>query len=392
LLWWNSLDTQLYLYYADPNSSQWVVANNQSGFVPEAPLDGQLYGRKTGDWSILPTGTITEAPNDGYAYERRSAAWSRAATPDVGRNVIHNPVYTVAQRGNGPWTVNGAFTADRWWIGFTAPDTLSASLVSLTDADRSQIGDESAQTGHQSVFVGNAAAGAFSSLTQSIENVRRLANKVATVSFWAKAATGSPTLGVTWYQNFGSGGSPSAIVLGTGAGVVLSTTWTRYSRTFTIPSISGKVLGTNGDHHTALRLGFSSGASNATFLGVGVQSGTISLWGIQLELGGVATPLDYGGSPQQVLQQCQRFYQTGQVIFNQYAGAAGNAIGASVPFPVTMRAAPTVAYGAVIGADTNVGAAQGPDVVSAAGFRIYAPATAAGAVQLGRNWTASADL
>ena len=42
---------------------------------------------------------------------------------------------------------------------------------------------------------------------------------------------------------------------------------------------------------------------------IGVQSGTVYLWGVQLEIGSVATPLDYGGTPQQQLAQCQRFFQ-----------------------------------------------------------------------------------
>ena len=42
---------------------------------------------------------------------------------------------------------------------------------------------------------------------------------------------------------------------------------------------------------------------------VGVQSGSIAIWGVQLEIGSVATPLEKP-DPQQDLAKCQRFYQT----------------------------------------------------------------------------------
>ncbi|HEY2416400.1 MAG TPA: hypothetical protein VGH84_00655, partial [Steroidobacteraceae bacterium] len=37
----------------------------------------------------------------------------------VGRNLLHNALFNVAQRGAGPWTTSGAITMDRWatWLG-----------------------------------------------------------------------------------------------------------------------------------------------------------------------------------------------------------------------------------------------------------------------------------
>jgi hypothetical protein len=32
--WWNSSDGQLYIYYNDGSSTQWVIANNPAGFLP----------------------------------------------------------------------------------------------------------------------------------------------------------------------------------------------------------------------------------------------------------------------------------------------------------------------------------------------------------------------
>src|SRR6185295_13905463 len=126
-------------------------------------------------------------------------------------------------------------------------------------------------------------------------------------------------------------------------------TWTRYSATFALPSIAGKVLGTDKNHLTNLAFWMSSGSSNAAIAGnPGVQSGTINLWGIQLEIGSVATPLDYGGTPQQQLAQCQRYFERfdwpngGNIALATTATSPPNAYFAIVPFKVTKRTAPTM--------------------------------------------------
>jgi hypothetical protein len=48
------------------------------GGIPEAPTDGQLYGRSNATWVVVPTGGgggIADAPNDGSMYARISASW-----------------------------------------------------------------------------------------------------------------------------------------------------------------------------------------------------------------------------------------------------------------------------------------------------------------------------
>ena len=76
--------------------------------------------------------------------------------------------------------------------------------------------------------------------------------------------------------------------------------------TIAIPSTSGKTVGSVGDDYTGLVLYYSSGATtNVQAGGVGVQSGTINIWGVQLEVGSVATPLEKP-DPQQDLAKCQR--------------------------------------------------------------------------------------
>lgn len=121
---------------------------------------------------------------------------------------------------------------------------------------------------------------------------------------------------------------------------------------------------------------------------IGVQSGTIQLWGVQLEIGSVATPLDYGGSPQQVLAQCQRFYSTGFAMWTGY-GAAGGNIGYAGTLPCTMRAAPTMALSGQVYGNASAATISFTNTTT---FNFYAVATAAGYANVTANYTASADL
>ena len=275
----------------------------------------------------------------GVATTFARADHAHPAVPNIGKNKIHNALFNIAQRGAGAFTASG-FTADRWFAGFSS-DTDSISLVALTDTDRSQIGDEEAVTGLQNTFTGSSSAGAFSQLYQSMENVRRLSNKTVTVSFFAKCASGTLKLGVNINQNFGSGGSPSAYVSLNGQAASLTTTWQRFSFSFTMPSTAGKTFGSNNDSSTQLDFWFSSGTTYATIAGnPGVQSGTVTLWGVQVEIGSVATPLEKVDLRYD-FANCQRFYQSVSVTSFGY-GLAGAAVECSTLLQVPMRAAPTL--------------------------------------------------
>ena len=185
------------------------------------------------------------------------------ALHDVGRNLIHNALFSVAQRGVGPWTAFNVHTVDRW-ITNGVLDVISWSQYAVGDTGRAQIGDEEAGFAVFNTFTGNAGATAFNLLQQKIENVRRLAGRTATVSFWAASNAGTLKIGINLFQSFGTGGSPSAgvQVLATGAAVTVSSTWTRYSATITVPSIASKTLGTNNDHFTSSAIVFLIGANS----------------------------------------------------------------------------------------------------------------------------------
>jgi hypothetical protein len=283
----------------------------------------------------------TPSPGDSDTSLATTAFVSAAVAPyanSTGRNLLHNALFNVSQRGPGPFAVVG-YTLDRWINDFIG-GTCSVSRVLLTDADRTAIGDEVAWAALQCVVAGGAALNNYSIISQYVEDIRRLAAKTVTVSFWAKAGSGTPKLGVSIDQGFGTGGG-SPYVAGIGQAVTLSTTWTRYSRTFAVPSVNGKTIGTSNNDRSMPTFWLSAEASwNSGSGSIGVQSATILLWGIQLEIGSVATPLEKPEYPQEMLM-CQRFYQIITISLSGNGGV-GITYGYTVPTTTSMRAAPTL--------------------------------------------------
>ena len=343
---------------------------------PNAPTLNQTF--------TAPNGTIWLW--DGVKWTAITSTSPYTGQGNVGRNLLHNPLFQVAQRGVGPFTASGSYLADRWqlWMG---TDTASISIVLATDASRAQVGDEAQVLFLNNAFAGAAGAGNTVLVQQAIEGVRRLAGKTVTLSFFAYGSL-TQKFGMSLDQNFGTGGSPSATVTGTGQAVTLSSTWARYSMTFAVPSASGKTLGTNGNDRTILNLWFSAGSNFAAASGsVGTQSGTIALWGVQLEIGSVATPLEKP-DPRYDLANCQRFFCGDTAYFIGY-GPTGTNIGTNMALPNQMRAVPTAAFAVI--SNTNVGtvtlSAQSPHSVI-----YFALVTATGQAQIQISITASADL
>lgn len=236
--------------------------------------------------------------------DARYASNSYVDNSHAGRNRIINGDFRVNQRGFISTSTVYAYGFDRWqgtFVGGTT--TYSAGTPVMGELP------ESARAFARLATSGQAAAGDWANITQRIEFVRTLSGKTVTVSFWAKALSGTPKVAVSLTQHFGTGGSPSANIDIHVGQVVLSTSWTRYSLTVSLPSCLGKFLGTSNTDQLALTLWTSAGSSYNTPSGsLGIQNTTIDIWGVQLEEGLVATTFEQKSYADE-LQACQRYYQ-----------------------------------------------------------------------------------
>jgi hypothetical protein len=99
----------------------------------------------------------------------------------------------------------------------------------------------------------NSGAEVFKGVEFYTKNVRSLEGSPVVISFSAHSPSLS-TVEIICVQNFGTGGSPSTQVLTSLASQVLTNVKTRYDFLVTIPSIGGKVLGTNGNDFLMISL------------------------------------------------------------------------------------------------------------------------------------------
>ena len=168
-------------------------------------------------------------------------------------------------------------------------------------------------------------------------------------------------------QNFGTGGTPDTEV--TALGVVkhaLTTSWQKFSVTATLPSVSGKTLGTNGDDKWGVAFWFDSGSDfNARNDSLGRQSGTFDIANVQVEYGDQATEFEFR-YPETELALCQRYYCktydqgtfAGTATYTGCVATTSNSTGSGFcwsSYPVTMRSTPTVtAYSPQTGTTGNM--------------------------------------
>jgi hypothetical protein len=228
----------------------------------------------------------------------------------AGKNAVINGDFFINQRGFTSNTTTGTYNFDRW-LQQNVGGSFTVTPQSFTPG-AAPIATYEGRTYFQGITATQSAAGDYAILTQRIENVTRYAGTTVTISFFAKANTGTPAIGVEIQQNFGTGGSPSATVSTPAGAITLSSSWARYSVSVAVPSISGKTIGTGeNSSYLELNLWTSSGATNATRASsIGIQNFTASIWGVQLEYSASATYFTTAtGTLQGELAACQRYYQ-----------------------------------------------------------------------------------
>jgi hypothetical protein len=250
----------------------------------------------------------------------------------AGKNKIINGDFGVWQRGTTFTSpASAAYNADRWLLGFDGNGTATVSRQTFTPGT-------APVAGYESQYFYRVACTSVGTTTtfqtqQKIEDVRTFAGQTITISFWAKKDN-NKTIGIFTEQFFGSGGSGS--VFQTSARITPSTSWARYSVTYTLASIAGKTIGTG----SAIVIYFAMDDTLTT-------SSVLDIWGVQVEESPVATSFQTAtGTIQGELAACQRYYW--RVTTNSIYGAIGGGISTSttnagvlVNHPVSMRVNPT---------------------------------------------------
>jgi hypothetical protein len=287
----------------------------------------------------------------------------------AGKNKIINGDFAINQRNFTSVSTDGVYNFDRWLQanGGTS-GTLTITPQTFTPGAAPVSGYEG-KNFVRCVTASGAGTNTFAVYRQKIESVRTLAGRTVTISFWAKSSSGTPKVSLEFEQVFGSGGS-SPVLVNAGQ-VTISTSWTRYSVTTSVPSVSGKTIGTAGDDNIIFSLWLSGGSDfNSRVSNLGLQNNTFDFWGMQVEEGSNVTAFQTAtGTLQGELAACQRYYfRTGGVQFG-HLGIIATASSSTTLYgewqlPVQMRAVPTtldfsgvgwiVAWGGGVATITNI--------------------------------------
>jgi hypothetical protein len=288
------------------------------------------YGWAEPDNSSLVKNGATDIRALGDAID--TSVWN-VGFGQAGKNKIINGDFGIWQRGTS-FTANNAYTADRWLPIWDGTGTKTISQQTFTPGAAPVAGYENQYFLRFNQTVAGTGS-TYNVINQRIEDVRTFAGQPVSFSFWAKASSSiSMASAPQLNQSFGSGGSATVYQGFPGSTVpALTTSWQRFSFTTTVPSITGKTIGTG----SYLEIGFQM-PLNTTF--------TIDIWGAQLEYGSKATPFTTASETiQGELALCQRYYiryGNTQPYSTYGIGVGNNLTQTYTPLQIrSMRVAPT---------------------------------------------------
>jgi hypothetical protein len=258
------------------------------------------------------------------------------------RNKIINGNFDFWQRSTVAQTSSGYGSVDRWFNGnngSTKSVTRQSFAIGQTDVP-----------GNPTYFMRTtvtsvAGASNFVLCSQKIEDVTLLSGKLITITFYAKADA-TKNIAVELAQSFGTGGSPSGTIFSLGIQTfTLSTSWQKFQYTYTVPSVAGSTLGTNGDDYFQIGFWFDGGSSfNSRNNSLGQQSGTFDIAHVSV-VEGDATDENDPFSPRHIGQElalCQRYFEILTWDFAMYNAAVSVSVAMYRPYSVPKRATPTL--------------------------------------------------
>jgi hypothetical protein len=432
MLWWNTLVGQLYIWYVDPNTSQWVIAVNTGVAGPQGITGAQGPQGIPGVPGVQgPQGPDSGAgiylPLAGGTLTGNLTAPGVIAPQVLGDNLIINGDMRIDQRNAGAvGTTSGAFTVDRWNFGVSQTGKMRfqqvAGPASLGFPYCLQFTSLSAYTplaADTCSFYQPIEADMVSDLAWSTPGAQP-----ATLSFLASSSLTGTFGGVV--KNYGTTtrSYPFTFSLPT------ANTWTYITITIPGDTAAGWTMSGNGG---ALYVQFDLGTGSnylgppnawgaANYVGstgcvslVGTNGAYLAFTGVKLEVGTVATPYNRQ-SIAKSLADCQRYFErsydlgvvtgtaTGNGSFLLYiAGlvAQANPLSTYISYKVQKRAAPTVTiYSPQTGASGKLYSANATADVNAVlfaagtfGISVYGTeGVAAASVNLRGQWTSLAEL
>ena len=314
-----------------------TLGGSLSGTLPNPTLAANSVGA-----SQITDGTVgtAELANANVTNAKLASDTARA-------NLLTNGGFEIWQRGNGPFTLNGATASDRWYLAFNGTDTMSVARDTAN------------------VDIGSIAAAAITFVKGNGVNAlwRQDIRRTDGAQFWGRMMSASVRVRTSVAGAVqvrlscdGTGAiSPILSTFHTGSG-----TYETLSATIAVPADG-----------TLLAIGLLFSASCTAYID-----------NAMLVVGSVAA--DYAPlHPADDLARCLRYYETmgtpplGDVIVNGIATAGGQTIRASLPLRQFKPVIPTVTVTGTWGL-TNASGQPTADAIGDKVIRLAVNSTAAG--------------
>ena len=343
------------------NVSQWnLIGSATTG--PYLPLAG---GTLTGVLTLQgPPANPLEAATKAYVDSGAFVPVAGGVNTGLNDNRLVNGDMRIDQRNAGASGTATGYTVDRW-------------IVQTTQAGKGQWGRNlnafSTPAGFP-YYLGFQSAAAYTVLAGDVFAFRQLIEADMVSDFaWGTANAQSVTLSFWVLSNNPTGTFSGSVRNGAGTrsypftfSIPIQAVW--YKIAITIPGDTAGTWALSGNG-SGLEIAFDLGTgatyrgpanawASANYVGVtgsgsiiSINGAELAITGVKLETGSVATPYNRQ-SLAKSMADCQRYYQQGDVFVSGYGAAAGTIYG-SYYFPVTMRAAPTVAYNGLSYSNTS---------------------------------------
>lgn len=260
------------------NKSAWIALRANTNVTPPvlpttANADWELFARAgvdgsgTGDM-VGPTGGVSVNQMAGFA-DTTGKNLKGLSPEDVriyaqvakggyaGRDILINGNRQRWLRAISQTSI-GYMSRNRWGNNFSSSvvDTALGSFApGQTDVPGSPQFHERTQW-----TPGADNAAAFAVIYQDIWDVRKVAGKRLTLTFWARASYARP-LPIELRQSYGTGGSPSGPESTLAGTFNIGTVWQRFSSTFVMAPSTGKVFGTSNNSRTEFVIWLDAGTN-----------------------------------------------------------------------------------------------------------------------------------
>jgi len=269
-------------------------------FIPDGSNTSEVFAGVAGD--------IEATTFHGNLAGNADTATSVSGFVPVIQNIVINGDFRVNQRRVSSVTGSDEFVVDRWRTN-SEGSALTASRISLSDADRTLIGREDARYALQYETAGGSAVGDRDLLVQRIESVRTFADKNVVLVFYARRSAGTGNLSTSLSQVFQS----DTDVNGIGATLhTLTTSWARYQVPMVVPSVDGKTI-TGGDY-VSLRFWISAGSNYSSEVdGLGLQDITVQITDVTMIEADATAASAINFVPSPIIEEqmaCMRFFET----------------------------------------------------------------------------------